>query len=135
MDRNGMARRLLGGPLLAAALMAVLVACGGDALGLASPPPSLDPASPKLAALNVEFDQETLAVPAGTPFVLVFENGDAVEHNVSIYADASLQQRRFQGVLFSGPATRWYPVPALEAGTYVFVCDLHPDMRGLVEAR
>ena len=131
-------RRSIAGGLVTATLVAALaasfIACGSTALGLSSPPPSLDPASPKLSATGVEFDRDTLAVPAGRPFVLVFENKDSVEHNVSIYADAALQQRRFQGVLFGGPSTRWYPVPALEAGTYVFVCDLHANMRGLVQA-
>jgi plastocyanin len=121
---------------LAVGLAATLAACApGTAQGYASPPPSLDPGSPTLAAKDVAFDRETLDVPAGRPFILVFENLEAVDHNVSIYADAALQQRRFEGVLFGGPATRWYPVPSLEAGTYVFVCDLHPSMRGLVEAR
>lgn len=116
-------------------LVATIAACGsGTALGYASPPPSLDPASPKLTAVDVAFDRETLEVPAGRPFILVFENRDSLQHNVSIYADAALQQRNFEGLLFGGPATRWYPVPALEAGTYVFLCDLHPNMRGLVEA-
>ena len=126
------------GPALAAAALATAIAagCGGTpALGYDTPPASLDPASPRLAARDVAFDRETLAVPAGRPFILVFENGEALSHNVSIYADAALQQRRFEGVLFAGPATRWYPVPALQAGDYVFVCDLHPNMRGLVEAR
>ena len=127
-------RRPFAGVLAAAALSASITACGGSALGYESPPASLDPASPTLSARDVAFDAETLAVPARRPFILVFENRDSVEHNVSIYADASPQQRRFQGVLFGGPSTRWYPVPALEAGTYVFVCDLHPNMRGLVQA-
>ncbi len=119
----------------AAVLTMALAACGSTALGFDSPPASLDPASPQISAVNVAFDRETLDVPAGRPFVLVFENREAVQHNVSIFADAALQQRLFEGVLFGGPATRWYPVPALEAGTYVFLCDLHPNMRGLVEAR
>ena len=121
--------------LLVVLIVVSLAACGSTALGFDSPPASLDPASPRVAAENVAFDRETLEVPAGRPFVLVFENREGVQHNVSIYADAALQQRRFEGVLFGGPATRWYPIPALEAGTYVFVCDLHPNMRGLVEAR
>jgi plastocyanin len=123
--------------LLAAAGLAAagLAACGSSALGFDSPPASLDPSSPHLAAIDVAFDQETLVVPADRPFVLVFENRDSLQHNVSIYADAALQQRRFEGLLFGGPATRWYPVPALAAGKYVFVCDLHPNMRGLLEAR
>ncbi len=127
------------GALLAAGLLlglaAAVAACGSSALGYESPPASLDPASPKLAAIDVAFDQETLLVPAGTPFTLIFENRESVQHNVSIYADAALQRRLFEGVLFGGPATRWYPVPALAAGTYVFVCDLHANMRGLVEAK
>jgi plastocyanin len=66
--------------------------------------------------------------------VIVFENREAVSHNVSIYADEGLMDRRFEGVLFGGPATRWYPVPALAPGAYVFLCDLHPTMRGTLTA-
>ena len=120
---------------LAVALAAVIAACGSTAVGYASPPASLDPTSPRIAAVDLDFDRETMAVPAGRPFVLVFENQEALQHNVSIFADAALERRLFEGLLFSGPATRWYPVPALEAGTYVFVCELHPTMRGLIEAR
>jgi len=121
---------------VAAALAATcLAACSsGSALGLDQPPASLDPAGPMLVAKDVAFDRAELVVRAGEPFVLVLENRDAVSHNVSIYADAGLGDRRFEGVLFGGPATRWYPAPALAAGTYVFVCDLHPSMRGRLVA-
>ena len=108
--------------------------CAGSALGYDQPPASLDPASPRLGASNVAFDRAELAVPANRPFILVFENREAVSHNVSIYADASPRERRFEGVLFGGPATRWYPVPALAPGTYVFLCDLHPSMTGRLVA-
>lgn len=37
------------------------------------------------------------------------------------------------GEIFPGPATRDYDVPALEAGTYYFQCDIHPQMNGTVE--
>ena len=139
MPSTRRSRTNLVGALLAAGqvilLAGALAACGSTALGFDSPPASLDPGSPHIAAAGVAFDRESLDVPAGRPFILVFENREAVQHNVSIYADAALQRRLFEGVLFGGPATRWYPVPALAAGTYVFVCDLHPNMRGLVEAR
>lgn len=109
----------------------VAVACSGSAaLGADQPPASLDPNSPALAVEGIAFDKAELGVPAGTPFTLVFENREAVSHNVSIYTDAAHQDRRFEGVLFSGPATRWYPVPALPPGTYFFVCDLHANMTG-----
>jgi plastocyanin len=121
--------------LRVAVATAVLVSCGGaSALGDASPPASLDPASPRLSAVNIAFDRAMLDVPAGRPFVLVFDNQEAVSHNVSIYADEALKQRLFEGVLFAGPATRWYPVQPLAAGSYVFLCDLHPNMRGLLNA-
>jgi plastocyanin len=117
------------------ALIALLVAaCAGSALGFDQPPPSLDPASPTLAADGVAFDRTELAAPAGKPFVIVFENRETISHNVSIYADAAHTDRRFEGALFGGPATRWYPVPALAPGTYEFVCDLHPSMVGRLVA-
>ena len=130
-----MARR--GATCLVAALAAsIILGCGGggSALGLEAPPASLDPADPRLSAEGIAYDTTELTVPANEAFVIVFENRDAVSHNVSIYADAEPRDRRFEGVLFAGPGTRWYPVPALEAGTYRFVCDLHPTMAGTLEA-
>jgi plastocyanin len=122
--------------VVAALAIAVIVGCGGggSALGLEQPPASLDPASPRLSAEGIAYDTAELAAPANEPFVIVFENREAVSHNVSIYADEGLGDRRFEGVLFGGPATRWYPVPALAAGTYRFVCDLHPTMAGRLVA-
>jgi plastocyanin len=138
--RTHMARRAatrLAAAILVAALVASLVlACGGgsSALGLEAPPPSLDPASPRLSAEGIAFDTAEVVAPASEAFVIVFENREAVSHNVSIYADDELKDRRFEGVLFAGPATRWYPVPALAPGAYVFVCDLHPTMTGRLVA-
>lgn len=120
------------GAALAASL--VLSCGGGSAMGLDVPPASLDPASPMLSAEGLAYDTTELAVSANEAFVIVFENREAVSHNLSIYADDGLRDRRFEGVLFGGPATRWYPVPALAPGTYVFVCDLHPSMRGTLTA-
>lgn len=119
---------------LAVAAGVLLAACQGSGLGYDRPPASLDPASPTISSMNVAFDRAEVAVPAGKPFILVFENREAVSHNVSIYADSSLKDRRFEGVLFTGPTTRWYPVPALAAGSYAFQCDLHPSMAGRIVA-
>jgi plastocyanin len=123
--------------ILVTALAAlVILGCGGggSAVGLEAPPASLDPTSPTLSAEGLAFDTGELAAPANEAFVIVFENREAVSHNVSIYADEPLRDRRFEGVLFAGPATRWYPVPALAPGSYTFLCDLHPTMRGTLTA-
>jgi plastocyanin len=118
--------------LVAVALFAA--GCGSTAIGGEQPPASLDPASPRISADGIAFDTATLTVPADRPFTLIFENREAVPHNVSIYADVAHGDRRFEGAVFSGPATRWYPVSALAAGTYIFRCDVHPSMTGRLVA-
>ena len=127
MTATSRAAAVLAGALLVAG-------CGGGAAGLDQPPPSLDPSSPTLAASGVAFETDELKVAANRAFVVVFENRESLSHNVSIYADETHRQRLFEGALFSGPASRWYPVPALAPGTYVFACDLHPNMTGRLVA-
>ena len=111
--------------LVAAAL--VLAGCGQATV---TPPPSLDPNSPTLSASNIAFDTAELRVPANRPFTLVFENRDSASHNVAIEKGSGGHDRRFDGEVFSGPATHWYAVPALEPGAYVFICVLHANMTG-----
>jgi nitrite reductase (NO-forming) len=92
-----------------------------------------DPVGAKLviSAEGMAFDTDCLAAPAGTVFTIRFTNDDAgVPHNVSIYTDASARTPLFVGDLVSGPQTVTYHVPALDAGTYVFRCDVHPQMNG-----
>ena len=112
----------------------LVAACGGGGLGYDQAPASLDPASPKLLAKDIAFDATQLDVPANAPFILVFENAENVGHNVSISSDAAFSTRLFEGKVFSGPGTRWYPVPALAPGTYHFRCDVHPNMAGELQA-
>lgn len=90
----------------------------------AAPEPSGSAPVVRLAAANSRFTETTLSAPAGT-FLLRFENREAVPHNVAIYEDASASRSLFVGKTFPGPATQSYSVPALEAGTYFFRCDLH----------
>ena len=124
------------GVRFASLFIAVLAvaACGGSGLGFDQAPASVDPNSPKVSATNIAFDTSDVDVPAGAPFILVFENAENVGHNVSVYSDATYQTRLFEGVVFSGPATRWYPLPSLAAGTWVFKCDVHPEMNGRLHA-
>jgi nitrite reductase (NO-forming) len=80
-----------------------------------------------LIAHNTVFDEECLAAPAGKPFTIAFDNQDpGIPHNVAIYTDDTASTALFTGELVSGPAKMTYKVPALDAGTYFFRCDVHP---------
>jgi plastocyanin len=83
-----------------------------------------------VVAQGIRFDQATLTAPAGQPLTIVFENRDAVPHNIAIFDSPSMAKRLFSGALVTGPATATYAVPALPAGTYYFHCDVHPNMNG-----
>jgi plastocyanin len=83
-------------------------------------------------ARNMEFDQETITISAGSAWSLQLVNEDAAPHNVAIYADKSAGKSLFVGELISSTTTV-YQVPALEPGTYLFRCDLHPEMNGTLE--
>ena len=52
-------------------------------------------------------------------------------HNVEI-RDA-LGMLMFKGDIITGPAQVQYQVPALPAGTYQFVCTVHPIMVGTLK--
>ena len=81
----------------------------------------------EVSALNLAFEQATLTAPADTPFQIAFDNKDtSVPHNVAIHRDSPTGEKVFEGDIFPGPATRIYDVPALEAGTYAFICSVHP---------
>jgi nitrite reductase (NO-forming) len=80
-----------------------------------------------LTAQNSVFDTDCLAAPRGKAFTVDFDNQDpSVPHNLSIYTDSSAADPLFIGDLVTGPKKVTYEVPALEAGTYVFRCDVHP---------
>jgi plastocyanin len=82
-----------------------------------------------ISALNIAFDTDHLDAPAGQPFVLEFANNDpGIPHNVEI-KDAT-GASVFKGEIITGPAKASYQVPALAAGSYTFVCDVHPTMTG-----
>jgi cytochrome c oxidase subunit 2 len=94
----------------------------------ATPAPSVAPGETviKLSAEKLAFSTKTLEVPAGKPFVIEFENKDSgIAHNVAILDGNTAL---FTGEVITGPKTVQYQVPALKAGQYKFLCDVHPTV-------
>jgi plastocyanin len=102
---------------------------GGAGGGSSTPAPSLPNADVTLTAENVAYTETSITAAAGQPFTIGFVNKDAgVPHNVAI-KDASGKEL-FQGAIITGPAATVYDIPPLPAGTYTFVCSVHPNMTG-----
>jgi cytochrome c oxidase subunit 2 len=103
-----------------------------------SPPPA-GSAAPgqlelQLEAKDVKFDKATLEAPADKPFSIKFQNDDpSVAHNVAIHD--STGQEVFKGEIFQGVDVRTYPIPPLKAGSYTFVCSVHPNMTGTLTVK
>jgi plastocyanin len=111
----------------------LLAACRGPA-GTVGPAPSAPSGGVAVVAADMAFDRGELAIPAGRPFPLLFENRDGAPHNIRILA-ANSGDTLFVGEIFSGPGSRTYALPAIPAGAYRFRCDVHPAMAGEVVAR
>jgi plastocyanin len=82
-----------------------------------------------ITAQDVEFDMDTITVPAGANVTMVFDNRDeGVPHNVAVYTDSSAAEEIFVGEIIDGPAEITYTFTAPEEpGTYFFRCDVHPQ--------
>lgn len=106
--------------------------------GSGAPPPggSGAPGSPEapaadvtVTARNIAFVETAWTGPANKPFRLALVNEDAgVPHNVALRDSGGADV--FVGEIFNGVETRVYDVPALAAGSYTFICSVHPNMTG-----
>jgi hypothetical protein len=95
------------------------------------------PEVPEITARTaVSFETSTLVVPCCREFELVFHNAQAgVPHDVAITDGPERGVVYFDGDDITGDDTIRYQVPALDEGDYYFLCTIHPNMNGTVEAR
>ena len=107
---------------------------GGGTQSGAPATPAAPAADVTITAEAIAFTKADVTAPAGKPFTIAFENKDqGTAHNIDIKkADGS---SAFKGEIFAGPATKVYQVPALDAGTYSFICDVHPSMTGTITVK
>jgi plastocyanin len=76
------------------------------------------------------FSVDTIEAPAGEAFTITLVNNDTAPHNISIYSEEGGEQLALGDTAEAGQ-TVTTEVPALDAGEYFFVCDIHPsDMTG-----
>jgi plastocyanin len=88
-----------------------------------------------VGAATAGFDPTTLTAPANAPFTIHFNNEDnQAPHNVALTDSAGAAVTLGGDTqFFQGPGTRDYAVPALQAGTYNYMCQVHPTtMKGVL---
>lgn len=97
--------------------------------GASAPPPSGPVAPPgalTLVAKTIAFDTRSLEVAAGQPFTIFLRNEDpaGTPHDVDIRsADGATVQDQPE---IDGGASEAYEYEPLEAGSYTFICSIHP---------
>jgi plastocyanin len=101
----------------------------------ATPGISGDPQAPdshvtvKLAAVKIHYAPTELQAPADKVWHVKIDNQDAILHNFALQSGSQLL---FKTDTF-GAGTQTFDVPGLPAGTYLFLCTIHPSaMRGSV---
>ena len=119
-------------------LAALLAACSGTS---AAPASTSQPAAGNggtatgdavtVVAKDIAFKNPDVTVKAGAPVQIVLDNQDDAPHNIAI-ADAN-GQGVFKGEIVSNTKVT-YNVPALAAGSYSFICEVHPTMKGTITA-
>jgi plastocyanin len=108
--------------LSATVTLMIAAGCAGGSPGSGTPPPG----AVVVTAANLAFVPASITAPAQRGFALLFDNRDSVLHNVKLVD--STGQAMVTGEVFTGPSARTVDVPALPAGTYKLLCDVHPDM-------
>ncbi len=122
-------------PLIIVTLVSLgLVACGGSGSSPAAGGGTATVSAGKVAisAEKLKFDVGTIEAKAGEAFTITFTNKEGQSHNVAVYRSNG-GENIVHGNIITGPGkTDEIAVPALQAGTYFFKCDVHAEMNGTV---
>ena len=127
--------RVVRGCLFALLVLPALAACTSQPAASAVASTSSS-GNVQIGARTLRFETTAVEVPAGKAFKIDFDNKDAATiHDIDIHRNDASGELVFDGATVSGPAMTTYDIPALTAGTYAFVCSVHPDdMTGTIKA-
>ena len=113
----------------ALALVGAVAACSSDDDEGATEPIPDDPDATVLAE-DMAFDPDDLRLTAGEPATIVIDNrDDGVQHNIHVEGAPEPNSTPLE----AGESQQALTVE-LDAGTYTFVCDIHPNMQGVIVA-
>jgi plastocyanin len=105
-------------------LALVLAACGAEG-ETTTPDAGGGETDITLLAQNVAFDLTKLNVQAGEQITITFENRDAgIRHNLLINGPSG----RIATDVEAGPVTQTLTFTIDEAGSYRFLCEVHPSV-------
>lgn len=90
-----------------------------------------------VGAATAGYQQTSLEAKANTPFTIHFDNQDSqAPHNVQLKGPSGDVPLGGDTAFFTGPGNRDYTVPALAAGEYEYMCQVHPTtMKGTLTVK
>ena len=132
-------RRALAGVAGAALALTLAVGCGstGESVGSSDPTTaSGDPACTEvtdgvieIVTTKFDFDPDCITM-SGDRLKVTYDNAEeGIKHNIH-FKDAKSSTGSAKTELKAGPDVQTVTLVDLEAGSYTFVCDIHPSMKG-----
>ncbi len=87
----------------------------------------------EIDANDLAFSANVIQATADEAFTVTLVNNDTVPHNFSVYTEEGGEAVVTGEIIEGGGTTVEVEVPALDAGEYFFVCDVHPvEMTGAI---
>ena len=80
----------------------------------------------ELVAEEFSWDRGTISAPAEKVWHVEIDSRTDADHNFLVTTNAPVPQALYASETF-GKGTHTYDIPGLPAGTYVFICTLHPS--------
>lgn len=124
-----MKRLVLGLGLVA--LATITAACSGGSASSPTAAPSVPADAIVVVAKDLAFTTPEVSAPAGKPFTIVLDNQEDVPHNIAIKDSTGADVFKGEIVTKAQVANE---IPALAAGSYPFICEVHPNMTGTITA-